>query len=190
MKKRYKLEGSQEIMKKDSIALIGFMATGKTAVGKALLEKLGKKYRFIETDQIIIEEAGKSIPEIFKQDGEIRFREYEIEACKKASKFTNAIISCGGGVVLNKINIDYLKQNCHVVLLEASAEEIYERAMRDGKEMRPIIDKEDPKAEIEKVLKFRKPFYESAAELIITTTNKSIKDIIEEIIQKTGIRKS
>jgi len=181
-------------MKKDSIALIGFMATGKTSVGKALAEKLaeklGKKYRFVETDQIVIEEAGKSIPEIFKEDGEIRFREYEIVACKKASKFSKAIISCGGGVVLNKINIDYLKRNCHVVLLEATAEEIYERAMKDGKETRPIIDKEDPKAEIEKVLKFRKPFYEAAAEIIIETVGKSVKVVVDEIIQKTGIVKN
>ena len=177
-------------MKKDSIALIGFMATGKTSVGKALAEKLGKNYRFVETDQIIIEDAGKSIPEIFKEDGELIFREYEIAACKKASKYINAIISCGGGVVLNKINIDYLKRNCHIVLLEATAEEIYERTMKDGKEARPIIDKEDPKTEIEKVLTFRKPFYEAAAEIIIETVDKSINVLVDEIIQKTKIVKN
>ncbi|MFX1387709.1 MAG: shikimate kinase, partial [Promethearchaeota archaeon] len=101
----------------DSIALIGFMATGKTVVGKALANHLGNNYRFIETDQIIIEDAGKSIPEIFTEDGEIVFREYEIAACKKASKYNNVIISCGGGIVLNKINIDYLRRNSHIVLL-------------------------------------------------------------------------
>lgn len=171
-------------MSKNSIALIGFMATGKTIIGQKLANRLGDNYKFIETDQIIIEDAGKSIPEIFSEDGEIRFREYEIAACKKASKLNNVVISCGGGVVLNKINIDYLKQNCHVILLQASAEEIYKRAMKDGQEARPVIDKEDPKAEIEKVLSFREPFYEAAAEIIIETTGKNIEDIINEIIQK------
>ncbi|MFX0072509.1 MAG: shikimate kinase [Candidatus Hermodarchaeota archaeon] len=167
---------------KDSIALIGFMATGKTSIGKKLALALGADYKFIETDQIIIEEAGKSIPEIFSEDGEIRFREYEIEACKKASKLHKVVISCGGGIVLNKINIDYLKRNSHIVLLQATAEEIYERAMKDGQETRPVIDKEDPKKEIEMVLKFRKPFYEAAAEITIDTTGKSIDDIVKKII--------
>lgn len=174
-------------MIKNCIALIGFMATGKTVVGKALANHLGNNYRFIETDQIIIEDAGKSIPDIFAEDGEIRFREYEITACRKASKYQNVIISCGGGIVLNKINIDHLKQNCHIVLLDATSEEIYERAMKDGKETRPVIDKQDPMAEIEKVLNFRKPFYKAAAEIVIETTGKKLDGIVREIIEKTGI---
>ena len=109
-------------MNKNSIALIGFMATGKTSVGKKLAENLGKDYTFIEMDKMIVEKAGKSIPEIFTDDGEIRFREYEIAVCKEVSNYDNVIISCGGGVVLNKINIDYLKKNCYIILLEASIE--------------------------------------------------------------------
>ncbi len=171
-------------MKKNSIALIGFMATGKTTIGNLLANKLGDDYKFVETDEMIIEEAGKSIPEIFKDDGEIRFREYEISACEKASKLKNVVISCGGGVVLNKINIDYLKQNCHIVLLKASAEEIFKRAMKDGPETRPVIDKEDPKAEISRVLEFREPFYNAAAEIIIDTTGKSEESIASEILKK------
>jgi shikimate kinase len=175
-------------MTKNSIALIGFMATGKTSVGKKLADQLGNNYKFIETDQIIVEDAGKTIPEIFDEDGEIRFREHEIAACKKISKYENIIISCGGGVVLNKINIDYIKQNSYIVLLNATAEEIYNRAMKDGQETRPVIDKEDPKAEIKKVLDFRRPFYEAAAEIIIETTGKNIEEIVIEIISKTELK--
>jgi len=174
-------------MNKDSIALIGFMATGKTTVGKKLTKFLGNNYKFIETDQIVIDDAGKSIPDIFSQDGEIRFREYEINACKKASKLKKVIISCGGGIVLNKINIDYLKRNSYIVLLKASAEEIYRRAMIDGQETRPVIDKQDPKQEIEEVLKFREPFYEAAAEIVIDTTGKNIDKVVKEIIEKVDI---
>lgn len=174
-------------MAKDSIALIGFMATGKTSVGKRLARELGDPYHFIETDQIIVEEAGKSIPEIFEEDGEMRFREYEIAACKNVSKLQKVVISCGGGVVLNKINIDYLKQNCHIVLLTASTEEIYTRVFKDGTEKRPIIDKENPKEEIKQVLEFRKPFYEAAAEITCETTGKSIEEIISIILRKIDI---
>ncbi|MBY9007606.1 MAG: shikimate kinase [Candidatus Lokiarchaeota archaeon] len=174
-------------MDKNSIALIGFMATGKTSVGRKLAESLGKDYRFIEMDKMIVEKAGKSIPEIFSDDGEIRFREYEIATCKEISDYQKVIISCGGGVVLNKINIDYLKKNCYIVLLDASVDIIFQRAMKDGKETRPVINKEDPKSEIQKILKFRKPFYKSAAEITIDTSNKQIEEILNLIQNKTKI---
>lgn len=169
-------------MSKDSIALIGFMATGKSTVGKALKECLGKDYKFIETDQIIIEMAGKSIPKIFEEDGEAQFREYEIEACMNAAKSSKSIISCGGGVVLNESNIENLKQSCHIVLLTATPEVIYSRAINEGKENRPIINKKDPFKEIEKVLRYRETYYIKSAEIIIDTTEKSVETIVEEIL--------
>ncbi len=172
-------------MVKDSIALIGFMATGKSTVGKALKEYIGKDYRFIEIDQLIVEMAGKPIPRIFSEDGEVKFREYEIEACKKATNLEKVVISCGGGIVLNKANIENLKKTCHIVLLTANSKEIYDRIMKDGKETRPVIDKDDPMKEIESALKQREPFYNISAEIIINTTDKTIDEIIGEIIKAT-----
>jgi len=175
-------------MLKDSIALIGFMATGKSVVGKALKEHLGKDYTFIETDLLIVKMAGKSIPKIFAEDGEALFREYELEACKKAAQLTKSIISCGGGVVLNEINIETLKQKCHIVLLTATSEVIYRRAIGEGKENRPIINKEEPFKEIEKLLRYREPYYKSSAEYIIDTTEKSIERIVDEILTQTKLQ--
>ena len=175
------------IMKKKSIALIGFMATGKTTVGNALADYLGNGYKFIETDQMIVKIVNKTIQKIFSEDGEDKFREYEIEACKKAANFKKAVISCGGGIVLNKANIENLKKNCHIVLLTASLKEIYNRVMKDGKVTRPVIDKEDPMKEIESVLKQREPYYNISAEIVINTTDKTIDEIISEIIEKTNI---
>ena len=168
-------------MSRNSIALIGFMATGKTSVGRTLADQFGTSYRFIEMDDLIVKKAGKSIPKIFKDDGEIRFRELEMAVCKEVSKLDNVVISCGGGVVLNKLNIDYLKQNCIIILLEATADEIYKRAMKDGQETRPVIDTEDPRAEINRVLTFRKPFYTAAAEITVETTGKTVEEIVHEI---------
>jgi len=174
-------------MLKDSIALIGFMATGKSVVGKALKEHLGENYTFIETDLLIVKMAGKAIPKIFTEDGEALFREYELEACKQAAQLGKSVISCGGGVVLNKENIEILKQTCHMVLLTATSEAIYRRAMGEGKENRPIINKEEPFREIEKLLRYREPFYKSSAEIIIDTTEKSIERIVDEILTQTKL---
>jgi len=173
--------------KKHSIALIGFMGTGKTAVGKKLAERLGDDYKFIESDEIIVNDAGKSIPEIFEQDGEISFREYEIAACKKTSQLKNVIISCGGGIVLNKINIDYLKRMAYIVLLTATPEEIFKRTMAEGKEKRPLLNKPDPMGEIKALMNFRSSFYAAHATITVDTTNKTIDEVVEEIITKTGI---
>ena len=93
-------------MAKTNIVLIGYMGTGKTSVGRALAHRL--ECIFIETDQMIIEAAGKSIPEIFAES-EINFREYEIQACKKAALERDVVISTGGGVVLNAVNQTQLK---------------------------------------------------------------------------------
>ncbi|MFX1501312.1 MAG: shikimate kinase [Promethearchaeota archaeon] len=175
-------------MLKDSIALIGFMAAGKTVVGKALAINLGKEYKFIETDEQIIQKIGKSIPEIFTKEGENRFREYEISICEKISKLNKVVISCGGGIVLNNRNIVNLKKNCHIVLLNASFDELIRRILKNGKESRPLINKEDLKEEIKKILNFRKPYYEAAAEIIIDTTDKKIKDIVREIVIKTQLK--
>jgi shikimate kinase len=68
-------------------------------------------------------------------------------------------------------------------------EEIYERAMKDGKDKRPVIDKKDPKSEIKEVLDFRKPFYKAAAEYTIDTEGRKVEKIAEEIIKKTEIKK-
>ncbi|MEJ2296065.1 MAG: shikimate kinase [Candidatus Lokiarchaeota archaeon] len=171
-------------MIKDSIALIGFMATGKSTVGKALAKRLGKEFQFLESDDLIIKIAGKSIPEIFSEDGEAVFRHYEIEVCRKISKQSKVVVSCGGGVVLNQINIDNLRKNCYIVLLNASIQEIYKRILKDGIKNRPLIDTTAPLDEIMQLLEYRQPLYNSAADFRIETTGKSIKKIVENIKDK------
>lgn len=170
---------------KNSIALIGFMGTGKTEIGKALATYLGKNYSFIETDQIITEHFGKSIPRIFSEEGEDKFRKYENIVCKKLSRLKKVIVSCGGGVILNEENMNNLRQNCVIILLKATLEELYKRIMDNGKYKRPLLDKEDPKEELEKIYNFRKSYYEKFADIIIDTTGKPVNDIVREIITKT-----
>jgi len=166
---------------KSSIALIGFMGVGKTAVGKALAEQLNK--RFVEMDALIEQKAGKSIPEIFQQDGEIAFRELEIEVTNEVSQGKNQVVACGGGVVLNKINIDRLRRESVIVYLTASPEAILKRTSTGGGE-RPLLKTSDKAAAIQELLTFRKPFYERAADITIDTSRLDIDAVAGQIIKK------
>ena len=168
-------------MKKSNIALIGFMGTGKTAVGAPLAKNLNKD--FFQMDEMIVEKAGKSIPEIFAEDGEITFRELEMEVCKEASQRKNAVVVCGGGVILNKLNIDYLKLSSVVICLKSSPEVVFQRTMKDGKETRPLLNKPDPRHEIQKLMEFRAPFYNAATEYQIDTSDLTIEEVIEKVVE-------
>jgi shikimate kinase len=166
---------------KSNIALIGFMGTGKTAVGRALAKRLGKK--FIELDLLIEQRARKSIPDIFQKNGEIAFRELEIEAAKRVAKDSDAVIACGGGIVLNKINIDRLRESSRIIYLTASPGAILKRTSRRKNE-RPLLDVPDPAMRIRELLEFRKPFYERAADITINTSQLDINAVAEQIIEK------
>jgi shikimate kinase len=166
---------------KTSIALIGFMGTGKTAVGKALAEKLDKE--FVELDSLIEQKAGKTIPEIFNRDGEVAFRELEIEVTKEVAERKKVVIACGGGVALNKINIDRLRKECIIVYLTASPRVILKRTSSDENE-RPLLKKPDKALHIQELLRFRKPFYERAADIKIDTSKLDIDAVAEQIIKK------
>ncbi len=166
---------------KTTIALIGFMGTGKTAVGRLLAKKLGRK--FIELDSLIEQKAGKSIPEIFQQDGEIAFRELEIEVTKEVARKKNTVIACGGGIILNKINIDRLREGGIIVYLTASPRAILKRVANE-KGQRPLLEVDDPTLTIRNLQKFRKPFYERAADVTISTSKLDIDAVAEQIIAK------
>lgn len=166
---------------KSNIALIGFMGTGKSAVGKVLAKKLQRK--FIELDSVIEQKAAKSIPDIFRQDGEIGFRELEIEATKDVAREKRAVIACGGGVVLNRINIDRLRENAVIVYLTASPGVILKRTSRD-QNIRPLLTVADQALRIRELLKFRKPFYERAADVTINTSKLDIEGVTGQILER------
>ncbi|MFC1931141.1 shikimate kinase [Chloroflexota bacterium] len=166
---------------KTSLALIGFMGTGKTVVGRVLAVRLGKE--FIELDALIEQRAGKTIPGIFRQGGEVAFRELEIETTMKVAGRKNAVIACGGGLVLNKINIDRLKKECLLVYLTASPEVILERTVTD-KNARPLLKVTNRTSAVKELLRFRRPFYERAADITIDTSKLAVGAVVAQIISK------
>jgi shikimate kinase len=147
-----------------NLYLIGYRGTGKTTLGKIIAEKLGKN--FVDTDDLIVELAGKSIPKIFEEDGEEKFREIETEALKKASEKEDYVIACGGGIIVKERNFKFLKTGI-VCLLTASEETIYKCIFEDGN--RPSLTDKDPRTEIHEVLEFRKPLYEKASDFEVST---------------------
>ncbi len=166
---------------KTSIALIGFMGTGKTAVGRTLAARLGKE--FIELDSVIERQAGGSIPEIFAQAGEIGFRELEIEAARSVAGKKNTVIACGVGIVLNKINIDRLRKECIIIYLTASPEVILKRLADDEIE-RPLLAVPDRAGKIRELLRFRRPYYGRAADIKIDTTKMDVRQVVKKIVKK------
>ena len=172
---------------KSNIALVGFMGTGKTDVGRLLAGKLGKD--FIEVDELIEQRVGKTIPEIFQQDGEIAFRELEIEATRAAAAKKNAVIACGGGVVLNQINVDRLREHGVIVYLTASPEAILQRTSSDTDE-RPLLVAEDRASRVEKLLNFRRPFYERAADITVSTSGLDVAGVAGQIISELSEHES
>ena len=166
---------------KSNIVLTGFMGTGKTAVGQALAKRLNRQ--FIEVDSKIEQMAGKSISDIFKDNGEIYFRELEIGAVKQAAAGKKQVIACGGGVVLNTINIDRLRETGVIINLVASAQIILQRTAGNAGS-RPLLDVQQQAERIRELLKFRKPFYDKAADLIINTSKLNIDTVADKIIDR------
>ena len=172
---------------KTSISLVGFMGAGKSAVGKALAGRVGKT--FVELDSLIERKAGKSIPEIFQKQGETAFRELEIDAAKDVSGRRNLVVACGGGAVLNRINIDRLRNESVVVYLRASPEVLLDR-MAGTEGERPVLKACDGKAAIKELLKFREPFYDRAADIEIDTSELDIDSVVEQIVAELRTNES
>jgi shikimate kinase len=166
---------------KSNVALIGFMGVGKSAIGKGLAERLGKK--LVHTDALIELRAGKTIPRIFQEDGEIAFREMEIEVVKQVSAEKNLVIDCGGGVVLNRINIDRLKQESVIIWLTASNDIVLKRTAPD-KIGRPLLKGNTSVSDIERLLIFRQPLYAAAADITLDTSYLNIFSVEEKIAGK------
>lgn len=165
----------------ENIILIGFMGAGKTSVGK----RYANEYQipFLDTDEYIEEMAGKKVSQIFKDSGEEEFRRMETEAVRSLfQKEGSHVISVGGGLPMREENRKLLKKLGTVVYLKVSADTVEKRLKGDT--TRPLLMKENPRAEIERLLALRGPVYEDASHLIIETDDKDTEVIIEEIGRK------
>ena len=160
-----------------NISLVGFMGTGKTSAGKLVAKKLGMKY--VDTDEVVEENAGMKVSDIFSNFGEPYFRDLEAKAVKQVSERDNQVISCGGGVVLRDENVKNLKRGGPVICLAASPEAVFERVKHETH--RPLLKVPDPKERIRELLAERAPHY-AKADHSIDTTELSVEQVAAKII--------
>ena len=164
----------------NNIYLIGFMGAGKTAVARTL-EELTNRERF-DTDDMIVERENKAISEIFQTEGEEYFRKVEGEVIASLTEMENAVVSCGGGVIKSKENIEQLKRGGKVVFLYASPKTVLERVLRNDR--RPLLEGKKNISDITKMMEERMPFYEAAYDIRIDVDGKTLEEIANEILNK------
>ena len=169
-------------MKKRSIYLTGFMGSGKSTVGRLLAARLG--WPFIDLEEMIVKEAGRSISEIFQELGEDAFRSMESEAVKRHTGKAG-VYALGGGAVISGRNRELLLSTGTVVYLRAAPETLFRRLEKEtGK--RPLLQgDEDLRETICRSLTRRKPFYESA-HWIVDTDGMTAEQVVEELVNRRG----
>lgn len=162
-----------------NIAMIGFMGTGKSTVGRALAAQL--RFEFIDTDTMIETRAGVSIPEIFQKAGETAFRSFEKQIVAELSRLDRTVISTGGGLPANAENFASLKEHSLVVCLWASPEVIWERVRHQSH--RPLLQSPDPLGTIRRLLAEREPFYKQA-DVLVHTEMRPVKEVTQHVLHQ------
>lgn len=161
-----------------NISLIGMMGCGKTTIGKLLACYTG--YSFIDIDELIVQQEGLSIPQIFEVKGEDYFRSVETQILESVLQKDNQIISTGGGIVKLEQNINILKDKSNVFYLMANVDVLYDRVKEDTN--RPLLKSDNIKLKIETLLSERCSLYQRAH--FIIDADKTPEYVVTQIIEK------
>ena len=163
--------------------LIGMMGSGKSSVGKLLANKL--QFSIIDIDKEIEKDEKLSIKEIFEKKGENYFREIESKYLLRKRKL--AVVSCGGGIILNKKNREFLKTSGYTIYLKSSISTLETRLLIENG--RPLLSNDNLKETLINIYTKRKTLYTSSANTTIITDRRSVKEVCELIIKKLEIEK-
>jgi shikimate kinase len=160
-----------------NLALVGFMGTGKTSAGRLVAEIL--HFEFLDTDELIQAKTGRTIADIFANNGEPAFRALERDVVGDLAGRTKTVISTGGGLPVNAENLASLKNHALIVWLCASPDRIWERVRNQTH--RPLLHDPDPQQKIRELLKQREPFYRQA-DVYINTDLRSAREVAQQIV--------
>jgi shikimate kinase/3-dehydroquinate synthase len=168
-----------------NLIITGFSGTGKSLVAMEVALRLN--WDFLDTDDEIIKQTGKPIAEIFRQDGEDKFRELERETIRKACQQKQRVIAIGGGAIVDPHNYELLAKTGLIVCLEAKPETIYERLFHEAAcspetEVRPLLANDNPLERIRQLKNYRQPYYDNV-DWTVHTDNLNISQVAEEIIR-------
>jgi shikimate kinase len=163
-----------------AIVLVGLMGSGKTTVGKRIAQELG--YTFVDSDDVVASNAGKSVREIFAQDGEAVFRQCESEAIKSvlADRQSSVVLATGGGAVISSDNRSLISEQAStVVWLDASVEDLVVRT-KSGV-TRPLLDG-DAATTLQSLSSQRSAWYDEVATVRIDTRGKSVAKVCSAVM--------
>jgi shikimate kinase len=169
-------------MRRDNVILVGFMGAGKSVCGRLLARRLGRC--FVETDDMIVAGEGRSIPEIFREAGEARFRQLEADTIESLKLKSGDVIATGGGMPCRDGRMELLRELGTVVWLDGDVHELRERASRIGN--RPMFESRSM-AEVEELYRSRQPYYRRA-HITIDTTGIGADQVVARIL--TALREA
>lgn len=157
-----------------NVILIGFMGCGKSAIGQRLAGLLG--FDFVDTDTLIVERAGRVIPEIFAEEGEAGFRLRESAVLDElaASGRERCVIATGGGIVTQAVNETKLRALGCILWLTSSDDLLWQRVRRN--QDRPMLHTENPRQTFDDLLTFRRPLYDALADLKVDTCGLTVEE--------------
>jgi len=164
------------------LVFIGFMACGKTAMGKKLAGKL--QIPFVDTDELIEETTGLSITEIFEKRGEAYFRELESRVIRRLNYSQKQLIALGGGAISFQDNLAFLKERSTLVYLKQPKRILIGR-LKGNRNQRPLtanLSDEEIREMVEQKMKIRKPFYRQA-DLVIEMQKMTHKQILKLLLK-------
>jgi shikimate kinase len=169
---------------RENLVLVGFMASGKSSIGRLLARKLRR--RFADTDRLVIERECRDIPEIFAAEGESYFRNIETAALESLADSDQLVIATGGGIVTQNRNLAILQRIGFVIWLFAEEDVTLERVLRN--QNRPLVQTADPRATIRVLYEKRRPLYEQAAQFAVNTSTLPHNDVADAIIAEASRR--
>lgn len=164
-----------------AIVLVGLMGSGKTTVGKRIAQELG--YEFADSDDLVASAAGKSVRDIFSQDGEVAFRKHESDAIRSvlAGRKSPIVLATGGGAVISSENRSLIAEHAlHVVWLDASVDDLVVRTKSGA--ARPLLDGDASKT-LQTLSDQRSAWYEEVATLRIDTRGKSVTKVSSAVLE-------
>lgn len=164
-----------------AIVLVGLMGSGKTTVGKRIAQELG--YSFVDSDDVVASATGKSVREIFAQDGEAAFRKHESDAIRSVliNGTTSVVLATGGGAVISSENRALIYEEAsHVVWLDASVEDLVVRT-KSGT-TRPLLDG-DAAATLQSLRSQRSAWYDEVATVRIDTRGKTVSKVCSAVLE-------
>jgi shikimate kinase len=169
-----------------NLVLIGGRACGKTSVGQALAQALQRP--FVDLDQVLVAEAGRSVAEIVAAEGWPGFRRREKELVARLGSRPGQVLAPGGGVVLDPENVALLREHGLVIWLYAEPAILRQRLRQDqgSQDFRPSLTGGDPGAEMERVLAEREPLYRAAAHVSLDTVGLTVPEVVDHILHIIG----